>query len=182
MRDEVHIGTDQLSHQLGKSLIAPLRSAVLDDDVRALDTAEVTQAEPESLKPGSKRRRGCKAQNPTPSSHELRSRNGILWYRGGGWPHSGLILAARITLPHFSVYSAMNLPNSAGELANGSALEIPEVVSRRATIGVPENDAFRKSSNRFFLSPTTSPQSAVVRYAASYRTMFRCDGRDIRRQ
>jgi hypothetical protein len=86
MRDEVHIGTDQLSHQLGKSLIAPLRSAVLDDDVRALDTAEVTQAEPESLKPGSKRRRGCKAQNPTPSSHELRSRNGILWYRGGGWP------------------------------------------------------------------------------------------------
>jgi hypothetical protein len=43
----------------------------------------------------------------------------------------------------------MNLPNSAGELANGSALEVPEVVSRRATIGVPENDPFRKSSNKF---------------------------------
>jgi hypothetical protein len=28
--------------------------------------------------------------------------------------------AARITLAHFSVYSTMNLPNSAGEFANGS--------------------------------------------------------------
>src|SRR5215471_11978288 len=35
--------------------------------------------------------------------------------------HSALMLAARITLPHFSVYSTMNLPNSAGELANGVA-------------------------------------------------------------
>jgi hypothetical protein len=30
-------------------------------------------------------------------------------------PHSGLMLAARITLPHFSVSSAMSLPKSAGE-------------------------------------------------------------------
>src|SRR5262245_23315318 len=29
--------------------------------------------------------------------------------------HSGLILAARITLPHFSVSSAISLPKSAGE-------------------------------------------------------------------
>ena len=29
--------------------------------------------------------------------------------------HSGLMLAARITLPHFSVSSAMSLPKSAGE-------------------------------------------------------------------
>src|SRR6266568_2519426 len=33
----------------------------------------------------------------------------------GGQPHSDLILASRITLPHFSVSSAMSLPKSAGE-------------------------------------------------------------------
>ena len=33
-------------------------------------------------------------------------------------PHSGLMLADRITLPHFSVSSAMNFPNSADVLAN----------------------------------------------------------------
>src|SRR5262249_20348535 len=32
--------------------------------------------------------------------------------------HSALILAARTTLPHFSVSSAMNFPKSAGEPAN----------------------------------------------------------------
>src|ERR1700674_1783359 len=36
-------------------------------------------------------------------------------------PHSALILAARITLAHFSVSSAMSLPNSAGELGNTAA-------------------------------------------------------------
>src|SRR5262245_47518625 len=34
--------------------------------------------------------------------------------------HSGLMLAAWITLPHFSVYSTMYLPNSAGEFASGT--------------------------------------------------------------
>src|SRR5262245_36717204 len=35
---------------------------------------------------------------------------------GSGLPcQSGLILAVRITLPHFSVSSAMNFPSSAGE-------------------------------------------------------------------
>jgi len=34
--------------------------------------------------------------------------------------HSGLMLAARITFAHVSVYSATKLPNSADELANGS--------------------------------------------------------------
>src|SRR5260221_5005792 len=36
------------------------------------------------------------------------------------WPddHSGLILAARITLPHFSLSSAINFPKSAGEAAS----------------------------------------------------------------
>ena len=32
--------------------------------------------------------------------------------------HSALMLAARITLPHFSVSSASSLPKSAGELTN----------------------------------------------------------------
>src|SRR5262249_55428489 len=35
-------------------------------------------------------------------------------------PHSPLMLAARITLPHFSVSSAMNLPNSAGIIGIGT--------------------------------------------------------------
>jgi hypothetical protein len=35
-----------------------------------------------------------------------------------GRDYSGLMLAARITLPHFSVSSAMCLAKSAGELAN----------------------------------------------------------------
>src|ERR1700730_3108465 len=38
--------------------------------------------------------------------------------RGDERPQSGLVLAARITLPHFSFSSAMNLPKSAGEVAN----------------------------------------------------------------
>jgi hypothetical protein len=47
------------------------------------------------------------------------SRNSGLWnVRPGLQDHSGLMLAARITLPHFSVSSAMNLPKSAGEPGN----------------------------------------------------------------
>ena len=37
----------------------------------------------------------------------------------GGTPHSALMLAARITLAHFSVSSAMNFPKSAGEPTSG---------------------------------------------------------------
>ena len=37
-----------------------------------------------------------------------------------GWPYSALILAARITLPHFSVSSATSSPNSAGVIGMGS--------------------------------------------------------------
>lgn len=36
-------------------------------------------------------------------------------------PYSSLMLAARITLPHFSVCSTMNLSNSSVEIGNGSA-------------------------------------------------------------
>src|SRR5262245_21501897 len=44
--------------------------------------------------------------------------------------HSGLMLAARITLPHFSVSSAMNLPKSAGVIGIG----VPPKSSSRAFI------------------------------------------------
>ena len=40
----------------------------------------------------------------------------------GAVPHCSLMFAARITLPHFSVSSAMCLPNSAGELGNTELL------------------------------------------------------------
>jgi pimeloyl-ACP methyl ester carboxylesterase len=43
------------------------------------------------------------------------------------------MLAARITLPHFSVCSTMNWPNSAGELANGSA---PNWATRALNVGL----------------------------------------------
>jgi hypothetical protein len=38
-----------------------------------------------------------------------------------GWLTQASMLAARITSPHFSVSSAMKLPNSAGETMNGAA-------------------------------------------------------------
>src|SRR5262249_10859733 len=44
--------------------------------------------------------------------------------------HSALMLAARITLPHFSVSSAMSLPNSEGEPAS----TVPPRSARRAFI------------------------------------------------
>ena len=46
--------------------------------------------------------------------------------------YSALIPAARITLAHFSVNSTMNLPNSAGELANGTP---PRSTSRAVNFG-----------------------------------------------
>ena len=50
-------------------------------------------------------------------------------------PHSGLMLAARITLPHFSVSSAMSLPKSAGEPASTVAAQIGEP---RLDLGIGE--------------------------------------------
>ena len=47
------------------------------------------------------------------------SQNGTLWnISPEDLAYSALMLAARITLPHFSVSSAMSLPNSAGEPAS----------------------------------------------------------------
>src|SRR5262249_33961852 len=52
------------------------------------------------------------------------------------WPdrvrHSALMLAARITLPHFSVSSAMSLLKSAGEPASA---ELPKSASRALILG-----------------------------------------------
>src|SRR5271168_2944288 len=46
--------------------------------------------------------------------------------------HSGSMLAARITLAHFSVSSAINLPKSAGELA---IAVLPRSASRALILG-----------------------------------------------
>src|SRR5215470_7010038 len=48
------------------------------------------------------------------------------------WDYSGLMLAARMTLAHFSVSSAMSLPNSAGEPASGGP---PRSKSRALILG-----------------------------------------------
>jgi hypothetical protein len=56
-----------------------------------------------------------------------------LWNIGSRLPrHSGLMLAARITLPHFSVSSAMSLPKSAGEPGSTVA---PRSTSRALILG-----------------------------------------------
>jgi hypothetical protein len=49
--DQVHLGTNQLGRQFGKSLVASLRPAMLDGDGGALNITEVAQTPPESLKP-----------------------------------------------------------------------------------------------------------------------------------
>src|SRR5262249_37071113 len=51
-------------------------------------------------------------------------------FRSAG--HSGLMFAARITLPHFSVSSAMSLPKSAGETTSGVT---PKTASRAFILG-----------------------------------------------
>jgi len=53
------------------------------------------------------------------SIRRLRPVERDLWNIGGA--HSALMLAARITLPHFSVPLAMNFPNSLGEVENAVA-------------------------------------------------------------
>src|SRR5215475_13872408 len=56
----------------------------------------------------------------------------IMDLRAGPTGHSGLMLAARITLPHFSVSSAINLPKSAGESASAA---LPNSASRAFSLG-----------------------------------------------
>ena len=49
----------------------------------------------------------------------------------GGCGHSGLMLAARITLPHFSVSAAMSLPKSAGEPGSTVPFSVPRSPASR---------------------------------------------------
>src|ERR1700680_4776266 len=65
----------------------------------------------------------------------VHSPNGTLWNIDprADCSRYGLLLAARITLPHFSVSSAMNLPNSAGEVGNTTP---PRSASRAFVTGL----------------------------------------------
>src|SRR4029077_21093871 len=58
-------------------------------------------------------------QCPTSTTHAA-SQNSPLWNVGARRLYSGLMLAALITLPHFSVSSAMNLAKSAGAIVIGT--------------------------------------------------------------
>src|SRR5215510_4637517 len=64
--DQVHLGANQLGGQFRKSLVVPLRPAVLDGDVRTLDITEVAQTHADSLKPRGKRRWRCHAEESDP--------------------------------------------------------------------------------------------------------------------
>src|SRR5262245_50873635 len=66
----------------------------------------------------------------TASARRFGSRNGSYGISGprAERPYSGLTLAARITLAHFSVSLAMSLPNSAGVIGIGA----PPSSTRRA--------------------------------------------------
>src|SRR5437879_8240734 len=54
------------------------------------------------------------------SGHCRHSPNGFYGRFEGLPDQSALMLRARMTLPHFSVSSAMNLPNSAGDIGIGT--------------------------------------------------------------
>src|SRR5262245_25324152 len=77
-------------------------------------------------------RRGAAARHRTGISHRVGRDCGGFAERNvmeclGRLDHSGLMLAARITLPHFSVSSAMSLPESAGVPDNA----LPPTSARR---------------------------------------------------
>src|SRR5712675_517848 len=60
------------------------------------------------------------------------SHNGTLWNVRRGQHHCGFMFAARITLAHFSVSSAMNLPKSVDDSMNGV---LPNSASRTFILG-----------------------------------------------
>jgi hypothetical protein len=62
----------------------------------------------------------------------FRERAAMEYRASSGLAYSGFISAARITLPHFSVSSAMNLPKLAGEPANTIA---PRSATRAFSLG-----------------------------------------------
>jgi hypothetical protein len=74
--NHINVRTNQLSRQLAKVLVLSLRPSVFDHDIRALDVAEVTQAQSESLELScvTGRRRGPEEANPRNLSQLLRAR------------------------------------------------------------------------------------------------------------
>src|SRR5262245_31271387 len=82
--DQVHIGANQFGGQFRKSLVVPLRPAVLDGDVRTLDITGVAQTQADSPKPRGKRRWRCHAEESDPRhlARLLRTRGARP--RGGG--------------------------------------------------------------------------------------------------
>src|SRR5262245_39848877 len=110
--DQVHFGADQFGRQFGKSLVAPLRPAVLDDDVGALDITEVAQAQPDCLEPGSKRRRGCQAQESDPRhlARLLRTRRERPRSRAAEQRYEGAPLHSITSSARASTEAGMSMP------------------------------------------------------------------------
>ena len=71
-------------------------------------------------------------KRPERTSAPRDSRNGAYGISTADRHHSALMLAARITLRHFSVSSAMSLPKSAGESVSTSP---PRSASRALILG-----------------------------------------------
>src|SRR5262249_42822439 len=126
--DKVHVGTNQLSRQFGKSLIAPFRPAVFDGDVRALDITEVTQTQPEWFQPGGERRRRCRAQesNPRHLSRLLRA--------CGNRPCSRAAEQRDELAPLHSITSSARASNADGTV-RPSALAVTRLMTRSNLVG-----------------------------------------------
>src|SRR5262249_52185605 len=67
---------------------------------------------------------------PRGRASDIRGTDVTEYFAGGRADHSALMLAARITLPHFSVSSAISLPNWAGDPGSG----VPPRSARRAFV------------------------------------------------
>ena len=77
--------------------------------------------------------------------------------------HCSLILATRITLPHFSVSSEINLPKSAGEPASTVPARLASFVSRLASAMLTLTAVFSfsmTSAGVFFGAPMPAHQLA----------------------
>ena len=64
--DDVHLEPDQLGREVGQPLEPALRKSILDDDVLALDLAELPQALPERVEYGAAAGRMSRDQNADP--------------------------------------------------------------------------------------------------------------------
>jgi hypothetical protein len=110
------------------------------------------------------------------------SRNGTLWNIGAGLPRqSGLMLAARITWPQFSVSSATNFPNAADVID----IELtPKPASRSfmrgsaATALISLLSLLITSAGVSFGAPTCRSRKfnpAVIRAVRQNQRIIRCD-------